>query len=221
MNDTAIDHELNGEGDTQAAPEPRSMLFDDMMVDIETLAVHTSKAVILSFALVPFRMTDESPKIGKPVIILPSVNQQIGMLGRRADENTQKFWNDQTPAARAHWSDPSYEYRGIKPRHIIVGKDATFSFDDLWAEQMDKAARIWANGIVFDLGNLENLFDCQMPWQYNAARDARTLFRHVKKTRQRPADIKFDNLHDPVEDCLNQIWGLWELWPALDQESFT
>lgn len=219
MNDTAIDRELNGEGDAQPAKTAGfASVFKDLMVDIETLAVHTSKSVVLSFALVPFRMSDEAPKLGSPIIVLPNVSTQIGKR-RLIDAGTQKFWDDQSEAARAHWADP--DYASDKAR-IIRADQQKIDMKAIWKDQgMTDDGRVWANGIVFDVGNLENLFDCQMPWQYNAARDARTLFRHVKKTRTRPADIKFDNLHDPVEDCLNQIWGLWELWPALDQESFT
>jgi hypothetical protein len=64
-----------------------------------------------------------------------------------------------------------------------------------------RSNRIWANGITFDIGILENAYaehKQAVPWKYYKVMDARTIFKVAS------AD-KLKNSHNALEDCRNQI----------------
>jgi 3'-5' exoribonuclease-like protein len=238
MNDTAIDRELNGEvppktppardmgdlmggsslvADSRAEAAPVKIVkYKHLMTDIETMATHTSNSPLLSFAMVPFNLEAKGPVMGRPLLILPDLLQQLGR-GRWIDEKTQKFWADQTPEARAHWADPSYTYKdGTKPKRMFL-EEIPNEIGRFWTDNMTGSdAEVWANGIVFDIGNLENLLNMEVPWRYNAARDMRTTNRKLPPAAQRDlaALTKQENAHDPIDDCVWQIWDVWKRYPV-------
>lgn len=186
--------------------------FDHLMADIETLATHTSNASILSIGFLPFSLTPEGPAFGKPYLVLPNFLQQIAM-GRMIDPKTQKFWLDQTSEARAHWADPEYGSRDGEPAPYKISIQMLPALlKDIW-DNVNPTGNLWANGSVFDIANLENLCNMEVPWPYNAARDLRTMCRPpYMKLRDRFGDEN-SNYHDPITDCINQCWQLWEYWP--------
>lgn len=199
-----------------SAPEPR-VKYRHLMTDIETFAVHTSTSPILSFAMVPFNLEAKGPVMGKPLLILPDLLQQIGR-GRLIDAETQKFWMDQTPAARAHWADPGYIYKdGVtRPKRMFI-EEVPNEIGRFWTDNMTGSdAEVWANGIVFDIGNLENLLNMEVPWRYNAARDMRTTNRKLPPVASRDlaAVHQQENAHDPIDDCVWQIWDVWKRYPV-------
>lgn len=176
-----------------------------VMLDIETMSLDNNNAVILSCGAVEWAWNKKGVLFTSTALWVLSIPQQLA-LGREVSEGTQKFWRDQTPEARAHWVDTP---------PCTVGK---FVFDlSLHSDIMDE---VWANGIVFDLGNIIGL--CKQmgeptPWKYNAAADARTIYRYTPKLRLPPADADVGLVsHHPVDDCKRQIWGLWEHWPEID-----
>lgn len=189
------------------------MKYDHMMTDIETLSTHVSNAFVLSFGLIPFNLTPTGPDFGKPRLILPNPYQQIAK-GREIDPSTHKWWLDQTPEARRHWADPKYgEADGeIMPERPTL-EALPGLLKDIWEETISNEKNpLWANGIIFDVGNLDNLCEGVVSWVYNSPRDQRTMTRHLPPRRERWG-TQSDNWHDPVQDCINQTWHLWEVWP--------
>ena len=176
----------------------------DVMLDIETLSIHPSNALVVSMAAIGFTIEAAEPVWGSRITRVFDVREQI-MLGREVDTETQKFWMSQTPAAAHHWLHGEPTELGRALNEI--------------AEFLAPYERVWASGIVFDIGNMETLYRSTriaVPWKYNATRDARTIYKEfTPKTRLRPETVRIDNLHEPAADCENQIWGLWEHWPGL------
>jgi 3' exoribonuclease, RNase T-like len=177
----------------------------DVMVDIETLGL-ASNAVVLSFAAVKFKLYDEKPMIDKRHTWVLNLRSQFGK-GRTTTYSTLEFWRDQPAAARAHWElgDPMSVELALQ------------QFGDLFPREEEHL--IWANGIIFDIGILESLhrdFNVDVPWRYNAPRDMRTIIRTLSDTRKRPPSAELGIAHHPEDDCVHQIWSLWEHWPKGD-----
>jgi 3' exoribonuclease, RNase T-like len=174
------------------------------MVDIESMSVHPSNALVLSLGVVGFEIKDEGPVFGKRYDWVFDLPAQLRM-GRGVDPDTQAFWAKQPFEAAAHWMNSA----GAVPIARALNEIA---------ECLIQYETVWANGIVFDIGNLETLFrstQIAVPWRYNAVRDARTIYRSFTKLRLRPVDLDIGPQHHPVTDCISQIWGLWEHWPTL------
>lgn len=176
----------------------------DTMIDIETMSPDSSHAVVISVAMLRFSMNGaEYPTFGARSTINFDVREQL-VYGRLVDPGTQLWWERIVdPAARdAAWcGNPFTLEQGLK-------------FIQTYHEVPEDL--VWANGVVFDIGNLESLFRMKkltVPWRYNSPRDARTAYR-LKKQRTRPLFAKEQGpAHDPMVDCVNQVWKLWEHWP--------
>jgi hypothetical protein len=173
------------------------------MVDLETFSVHPSNAAIVSLALVKFKMEGPGPIIdreGARVIML-DVRHQF-LAGREFSPDTQKWWLQQDEKVRE-----------LARFGIPLGPAVAMSTIEEYLT--DPAMPVWANGSVFDIGNLETFFlqfGRPVPWKYNSPRDARTVYAVFPKRRSKPEDMKLV-LHDPLDDCIGQIWKLWERWP--------
>lgn len=192
--------------DVSVTPAPEQ--FPHAMLDIETMAQHTSRALILSIAALPFALEPEGPRFGEPVLILPDLGAQL-LAGRMVESRTQGFWAKQPAAASEHW----------------LGKTATHQPAELlealtdWLElNTAKKAELWARGQGFDFANLDNIMDAppgKSPWWFPNLRDQRTATTFFPKLRDRPADLVIPAAaHDPVYDCMTQAWALWERAPA-------
>lgn len=187
--------------------------FPALMVDIETLSLHAGAAFLLSLGLVPFRLTPARPLFGPPTLLIFDVMEQL-LSARHIDESTRRFWRDQPQAARAHFTDPDYVgLDGVRPQPCrlahLSGRVAMVMED-----HCQPKAEIYSQGIAFDLSNLSAAMADQghtAPWQYWAATDARTLRRKLPKRRTAPRLDIPGAPHDPVFDCVKQIWGLWEV----------
>lgn len=182
----------------QAPPEPA---YDNIMIDIESMSLRTN-ALILSIGAVAFSLDDTGPHIGRSMLAVPSLRDQL-IYSRHVDPSTQAWWADgERDDARVHWESNTNEM-GLK--HALL--------ELVLACKGAKA--IWANGIVFDIGVLEHAYQqvgLKPPWKYNMVRDARTIYK-VFGTRRHytPAEAILDGVpHHPISDCRGQIYGLWE-----------
>lgn len=178
------------------------MNYKGVMVDIETMATHESKALVVSVAAISFDMksTYDGPVFEHEsfwaLLLLPQL-----LKGRVADPETQRWWGRQSDAAQ---------------RMLFRGAEVPiYSFMAQLKEQCE-GRDVWANGITFDLCNLVQLaddFGFARPWEYSATRDARTVYRLMPKRRVRDASVDAGlEEHNPVDDCKLQIWKLWECW---------
>lgn len=192
---------------------PRPVLFEHLMIDDETLAKHTSLSLVLSVGLLPFRLLSTGPEFGEPTLVLPWLAQQL-LACRMVDPETQKWWRDKCkPEASAHWADPHWKPKWKGAVHHLPLAGIGHVIDSVASEQCVPRYRVWAKGSVFDLGNLENGFvghDGKTPYEFRDVRDHRTWILESPKLRSRPADTKAATTHDPIDDCVNQVWTLWE-----------
>jgi hypothetical protein len=183
------------------------------MIDIETLSVDTRNALILSVACAEFSFSPNRFSILNPEYWVMDIREQLA-LGRKVDHGTQAWWAQQDPAAIEAWSRPSSTYTAAELFDHLHGK--ILSGDE---------CEVWANGVVFDIGNLEGLAQQIkkkiVPWKYNQVRDARTAYRLPRiHSRQVPTDWQEPDYpnHHPVGDCIRQVIQLWQHWPHVDVE---
>ena len=181
-----------------------------IMIDIETMSTHPSNAVVLQVALVVFRLEQTGPSIGDRFVTdVPDVREQL-FHGRLVGSDTQQFWDKNKDAAG------SWAMADQSPVLTVLDQISKFITEH---QPYDFPGGFWANGIVFDMGNIESLYrayDRAMPWKYNAVRDARTVYRCFEPFRDRTNCIGVEAhfAHDPLSDCIDQIFKLWEHWPG-------
>lgn len=179
----------------------------EVMMDIEALAIHQSKAVVVSVGLLEFHLTPEKPIFRKQLHLIPDIKHQI-MKGRIIDPKTVAWWNHPDRAvALKSWTGSSTVEEG--PVENILFQIASFF--------ADPETPLWANGIVYDVGNVEGLYEdfaVAVPWRYNSPRDARTIYKSFAQQRTRPVDTRSETYHDALGDCFDQVWRLWEYWPT-------
>lgn len=160
------------------------------MLDLETLAT-SPDSVILSFAAVKFNPfdLDEESDYKTNLNLKLNVDEQID-LGRKIDDGTIEWWSKQPDAIREFAFDETNRTDladfVIKLNKFVVATDC-----------------IWAQGPVFDIVILENLYrqiGIPVPWPYYTIRDSRTLIKALSK------DIIHQrvNAHDALEDCKYQ-----------------
>lgn len=176
-------------------------LAKDVMIDIETLGLD-SHALVLSIGAIPFDCVGrDGPWFGDPFFAVPDMLEQI-LSGRTIERSTQLFWSAQSEQASNHWRNPL---------RTLAVRSALAELSDF----LKDAPRIWANGIVFDIGVLNDLYrqvGMTPPWKYNAVRDARTLYDIMPHQDGRLwVNPEADGVpHHPVTDCRVQIIRMWE-----------
>lgn len=185
--------------------------FSHLMIDIETLALHTRNSIILSVGMVEFNPWAKRPEdvIGGKCALVLNVMDQI-MMGRVISKGTVDFWLKQSADAQAHWRDG-------QPGCSLPYAVATIS------TMCEGKTGVWANGILFDLGNIEGLVEqvkpgSYAPWHYQAARDMRTYCRETPSTHpdgNTGVLELYPNIvdHEPISDCIKQIDSVWRHWP--------
>ena len=167
----------------------------DVMLDLETLSTRPD-ATILTFGackFTPYKKHD----IVDGIYFRVNVDEQIA-LGRHVDDNTIDWWSKQAEDVYAEAFDPndriSLEQFSQELNRFIVGCD-----------------NIWAQGPVFDIVILENLYrqmGLPCPWQFWQIRDSRTLL----STHGDPRDKNKAGLHNALEDCVSQAQAVQQVF---------
>lgn len=180
------------------------MNYGRVMVDIETMDVHESRSLVLTVGVVEFALTQYRPELGRAVLWRPDLLEQL-LLARSVSRETQLWWQRQSEEARQELRGPTDS----------LGSFA-YQIKNFVGER-----EVWANGICFDLCNVVEL--CvesvgERPWPYNAARDARTIYRVCAKrdAKMRDVDVTGVIAHSALSDCATQIQKLWQHWPSLE-----
>lgn len=161
-----------------------------IMLDLETLAT-SPDSVILSFAAVKFNpfSLDEDNDYRHNLNLKINIDEQIEM-GRAVDDSTIEWWGRQPAEIRQFAFDDN-------------GRTDLADFVIRLNKFVVAADCIWAQGPVFDIVILENLYrqiGIPVPWPYYTIRDSRTLIKALGK------DIVHSrsNAHDALEDCKYQ-----------------
>jgi hypothetical protein len=159
----------------------------DIMLDLETLSTRPD-ATILTFGACKFSPYNQE-SIDKGIYFRVSVDEQIA-LERHVDDNTVEWWGRQADDVREEALGESdrigLEQFTQELNRFIVGAD-----------------NIWAQGPVFDIVILENLYrqlGLPCPWQFWQIRDSRTLL----STHGDPRDKNKAGLHNALEDAVSQ-----------------
>ena len=189
--------------------------FEHVMIDIETLSLHPTNAVVLSAAVVEFDPAPrEKPVFGEARRWLLDVHPQLA-IGRQVDAGTQKFWADQPPGAKEQWAG-----KDVKDGpSLVVRSDLHTVLMGIKAMVANKS-RVWSQGPQFDQTNLCELnkqcyHNPTELWHYRSPRDSRTFLNETLETRPLPDDYDATipgQLHDPIYDCIRQIWLVWSHW---------
>lgn len=161
------------------------------MLDLETLAT-SPNSVILTFGAVKFNPFDPEQEFDTGIYFRLDVDEQIA-LGRHVDSGTVEWWGRQSDEIRE-------EALG---EHDRIGLE---NFTKELNRFVAGADRIWAQGPVFDIVILENLYrqlNKPTPWPYYTIRDSRTLLKALGDSRtQGPM------LHNALADCVSQAQAI-------------
>ena len=163
----------------------------DIMLDLETLAT-SPDSVILTFGAVKFNPFDQDVEMNQGLYFRINVDEQIA-LGRHVDDGTVAWWGNQTDEVREE----------------ALGEHDRISLEE-FTKELNKFVvgvdRIWAQGPVFDIVILENLYrqlQKPTPWPYYLIRDSRTLLKALGDTRKSGA-----LLHNALADCVSQAQAI-------------
>jgi len=167
----------------------------DVMLDLETLSTRP-EATILTFGAVKFDpYTDQIHEQG--LYLRVDVDEQI-VLGRHVDDSTVEWWGKQADDVREE----------------ALGDDNRVSLEQFTTELnrfLVGAGNIWAQGPVFDIVILENLYrqlNKPAPWYYWQIRDSRTLFGVHGDPRVKGRV----GHHNALDDCKYQAQGVQEIY---------
>ena len=157
------------------------------MIDLETIAT-TPNATILTIGAQgfdPFSDCFSDVTFYKRILV-------DSQPTRHVDDDTLAWWGRQSAEAQ-------HEAFGDGPDRVDI-KEAL--------EELSKIAfrhtRIWANGVMFDIGILEDAmkeYGVNVPWKFWQIMDARTVFKLVPSL----GSAGSTNSHNALEDCVNQI----------------
>lgn len=181
----------------------------DVMIDVETLGTG-GDAPIVQIAAVLFepifggKVRDGNQRFNC------LVNPQDALdLGARPDMSTLSWWMQQGNEAQKifNWDHP--DNNGVlkcstEQALIWLCEWLPAATDHQW-----KDVRVWANGIVFDIGLLQRHFErfaIEQPWTYNAAMDMRTVLRLAGGWPK--IDETGYTKHNALDDCMMQIAAL-------------
>jgi hypothetical protein len=160
----------------------------DIMLDIETLAT-SPDSVILTFGAIKFDPFDSSKEMNDGIYFRIDIDEQ-STLGRHGDDNTRAGGGNQAEDVReealGEGNRISLEEFSKQLNRFIVGCD-----------------NIWAQGPVFDIVILENLYrqmGLPCPWQFWQIRDSRTLLSSLGDPREKNKA----GLHNALEDAVSQ-----------------
>jgi len=173
----------------------------DIMLDLETLSTRPN-AVILTLGAVkfnPFSLEDPGPGL----YIRPDVDEQIAR-GRHVQDETVEWWMKQAEDVREE----------------ALGTDDRLPVEEMY-RQLNRflvgANNIWAQGPVFDIAILEDLYrqyGWPTPWQFWQIRDSRTLFGVHGDPRVKGKT----GLHNALEDCVSQASAVQQVYNKLGLE---
>lgn len=158
-----------------------------VMLDLETLSTRPD-ATILTFGACKFNPYTQED-ITQGIYFRINVDEQLA-LGRHVMDDTVEWWSKQADDVReealGEGNRISLEQFTQELNRFLVGVDC-----------------IWAQGPVFDIVILENLYrqlGLPCPWQFWQIRDSRTLLSSLGDPREKNKA----GLHNALEDAVSQ-----------------
>ena len=167
------------------------------MLDLETLGTQPG-CVILTLGAVKFNPYD-TQEPGPGLYIRPDVDEQIAR-GREVQQDTLEWWTQQNDEVREE----------------ALGTEDRIPVEEMY-RQLNRflvgVDNIWAQGPVFDIAILENLYmqyGWPTPWQFWQISDSRTLFKVHGDPRKKGALS-----HNALADCVSQAEAVQKIYADL------
>lgn len=173
--------------------------FTNLMVDIETMG-SGSYSSIISIAAVEFDIN--TGIIGDTFLCSVSLEDCV-KEGLKIDPKTVFWWLKQNKEAREKITNSS----GYSLRESLQRFSKFIDDRDLY---------IWAKSPRFDLGILQNAYnvlDIPIPWNFRKEQCVRTICALNKKVEENWEFV--GTPHNPVDDCINQIGCVTEIYKGL------
>jgi DNA polymerase III epsilon subunit-like protein len=167
-------------------------MYQDAMIDIETLSTKNNAVILTIGAIKFYRGKDICPLENTANFYRRIDIKSCKKLNMDIDKNTVQWWNNQSDEAK-------YEALVNKDR-----KDIKEVLEEL-SEFIKDCKHIWANSPSFDCVILENAYRCcelEIPWKFWNLRDCRTIYDIGKTTLK---SIVKETKHNALDDCYNQI----------------
>lgn len=175
-----------------------------VMLDLETLGVDP-ESVILTLGAVKFDPYTAKEPFDQLYIKL-DVDEQVSM-GREVNNDTVEWWSRQDEQAQAEAFDMNGRIsvaEALKQlNRFVVGVD-----------------KIWAQGVVFDIGMIENLYrmaKTPVPWNFWQVRDSRTVLDMVNYDVRE--SLKQTGLHNSLQDSIFQAKAVQRVFSDLGVEN--
>lgn len=171
-----------------------------LMLDIETLATSSEKAVVSQAALIGYDLDQDE--------IIPIRHHQYYPLdpqikaGRVVDADTIIWWMTQPDAARSHFIECASDDPEELPALL---RNLQMMFRDL---VKNRPYEIYANSPNFDCTIMKSLFNdhgMQMPWDFRMERDLRTLCSQANINPKEVPHVSGFIPHNAYWDCRQQI----------------
>lgn len=172
----------------------------DIVLDIETLGVRPD-TVVLTIGAVRFNTQGGGVDVSNGLHIKLDVDEQTAM-GRHISEDTLSWWATQPPEVR----EDALSEEGRLP--VVTALQELNRF-------LVGSNDIWAQGPVFDITILENLYrqmGIPAPWHFWNIRDSRTLFG----VHGDPRDKNRKGAHNALMDCYYQAKAIQEVFKRAD-----
>lgn len=171
----------------------------DVMLDLETLGTRPG-CVVLTLGAIKFNPFDIDSQPGPGLYLRLDADEQIA-LGREVQEDTLQWWMKQSDDVREE----------------ALGEDDRVPLISMYKELnrfLVGVNNIWAQGPVFDIAILENIYRQQgwpTPWQYWQIRDSRTLFG----VHGDPREKNREGHHNALADCVYQAQAVQQIYHKL------
>jgi len=169
------------------------------MLDLESLGTRPD-CVILTLGAVKFDPFELGKEPGPGLYLRIDVDEQTA-IGRNIQDDTLNWWMNQAEDVREE----------------AFGTEDRVSLSTMYQELnrfLVGANNIWAQGPVFDIAILENIYRQQgwpTPWQFWQIRDSRTLFGVHGDPREKGKA----GLHNALEDCVSQAVAVQKVYNKL------
>lgn len=196
-------------------------IFDHIMVDLETLDNGPTSAITSIGALwfdpyadwINGDVPDNVPVFYKNVDIDSCMKNNMSISG-----STIQWWMEQSEDARKSLFDPKPE----KVRTVLRSFqswiwDARIPKDATGTRKTYEPYYIWSHGATFDLPILSygyNQLGLYTPWQFQNARDTRTLF-HIAFNAKRGSYTDDSIKHNALDDAFCQVMWVQEAYQTL------
>lgn len=171
----------------QKEPNVNKVVYDSLMIDLETMGTGPNAAVIQLGAVAFNSVNGLADPDGLSLDI--DLHSSV-LLGGEVDAATAQWWRDRG---------------GLELKEPVPLRAALLELG-AWVKNLPQLERVWSQGANFDVPILEGYYrraGLECPWPYYAARDTRTVYDLAKERGwKKPEDSKA--VHHALQDCLIQ-----------------